>query len=302
MARSFEEIYQIAPEPAVRRLLAFREKYPFRIIEKEGMIYHVWDTGNGYGERAMVFLPSGMGHGEIWFPYLMDLGRDIRCIAFSLPECKHMQDFARQIHAILEDMGVKEIILVSTAIGGLIGQMFVRVYPLDTIGQVLCTCGAPCKELPDEDCLRWTARKGMALRYKLTPFEPMRQSMGYQTFHQMCPEELQDSMTFWRAFISETYEHYVYKKQYINLNCVALPEIYAKKPFEIGDMDDWKGKTLILESSGDQYYGQRERKLLKKLYPGAQVEEIGDMGQFALMARESEIIARLREFIGSLNK
>ena len=58
MARSFEEIYQIAPEPAVRRLLAFREKYPFRIIEKEGMIYHVWDTGNGYGERAMVFLPS----------------------------------------------------------------------------------------------------------------------------------------------------------------------------------------------------------------------------------------------------
>ena len=243
-----------------------------------------------------------MGHGEIWFPYLMDLGRDIRCIAFSLPECKHMQDFARQIHAILENMGVKEIILVSTAIGGLIGQMFVRMYPLDTIGQVLCTCGAPCKELPDEDCLRWTARKGMALRYKLTPFEPMRQSMGYQTFHQMCPEELQDSMTFWRAFISETYEHSVYKKQYSTLNGVALPEIYAKKPFEIGDMDDWKGKTLILESSGDQYYGQRERELLKKLYPGAQVEEIGDMGQFALMARESEIIARLREFIGSLNK
>ena len=56
------------------------------------------------------------------------------------------------------------------------------------------------------------------------------------------------------------------------------------------------------KSSGDQYYGQRERELLKKLYPGAQVEEIGDMGQFALMARESEIIARLREFIGSLNK
>lgn len=68
MARSFEEIYQIAPEPAVRRLLAFREKYPFRIIEKEGMIYHVWDTGNGYGERAMVFLPSGMGHGRNLVP------------------------------------------------------------------------------------------------------------------------------------------------------------------------------------------------------------------------------------------
>lgn len=299
MARSFENIYQIAPEAAVNRLTAFRESHIPRTMEKEGMMYRVWDLGSG--ERAMVFVPSGMGHGEIWFPYLANLCADVRCIAFSLPECKTMQDFARQIHSLLtEDLGVKEVILVGSAIGGLITQTYLRMYPHEVVGQVLCTCGAPCKELPDEECVRWTSRKGMVLRYKFMPFETMRQQMGYQTFHTMCPEDMQESMTFWRAFISETYEHYVYKKQYVNLNCVALSKIYKEKPFAIGDMEGWDGKTLILESSGDQYYGEQERELLRKLYPGARVEDIGDIGQFAMMAHEGRLIGHMRTFVRGL--
>lgn len=299
MARSFDDIYQIAPLSGVRRLTAFREAHPSRTMEKEGMNYRVWDLG--HGERAMVFIPSGMGHGEIWFPYLTDLCVDVRCIAFSLPECKSMQDFARQIHRLLtEDLGVKEVILVGTAIGGLITQTYLRAYPDEVIGQVLCTSGAPCRELPEAECVRWTSRRGMAMRYWLTPFEPMRQQMGYQTFHAMCPEELQDGMTFWRAFISETYEHYVYKKQYVHLNCIALPEIYRTRPFAQGDLKDWKGKTLILESSGDQYYPEHERALLRQLYPGAQVQDIGPLGQFALMANETQIIGYMRAFVRSL--
>ena len=299
MARSFDDIYQIAPDAAVRRLTAFRETHPSRTMEKEGMIYRVWDLGEG--ERAMVFLPSGMGHGEIWFPYLTDLCVDARCIAFSLPECKHMGDFARQIHKMLrEDLGVKEVILVGSAIGGLITQTYLRLYPDEVIGQILVTTGAPCKELPEEYCVRWTSRKGMALRYQFTPFEPMRRQMGYQTFDTMCPEEMQDGMTFWRAFIAETYEHYVYKKQYVNLNCLALSEIYRTKPFYKGDMQGWMGKTLILESPGDQYYKERERGLLRDLYPGAQVVSIGPIGQFALMANETEMIGHMRAFVRGL--
>ena len=33
MARSFEDIYQIAPLPAVRRLTGFREAHPARTME-----------------------------------------------------------------------------------------------------------------------------------------------------------------------------------------------------------------------------------------------------------------------------
>ena len=299
MGRSFDDIYQIAPESGVRRLTGFREAHPVRTLEKEGMIWRVWDLGQG--ETAMVFVPSGMGHGEICFPYLQDLCVDMRCIAVSLPECKKMEDYARQLHMLLtEDLGVKKMVLVGTAIGGMITQTYLRMYPDEVMAQVLLCCGAPSKELPDEDCQRWIVRKKLALRYTFMPFDLMRQQMGYQTFDLMCPEEYQDGMQFWRAFISETYENYVYKKQYINLNCRALPDIYAKKPFFIGDVKDWKGKTLIMESEGDSYYTEGERELLKQLYPGARVENIGPMGQFAIMAREKENISLLREFIRSL--
>ena len=300
MARSFDDIYQIAPESAVRRLTGFRDAHPARTMEKEGMIWRVWDLGRE-SETAMVFVPSGMGHGEIWFPYLQDLCVDMRCIAVSLPECKTMEDYARQLHDLLtEDLGVKRVVLVGTAIGGMITQTYLRMYREEVIAQVLICCGAPCKELPDADCARWLERKKLIPRYTIMPFDMMRGQMGYQTFDLMCPEEYQDGLQFWRAFISETYEVYVYKKQYINLNCRALPDIYAKKPFYQGDVQDWDGKTLIMESDGDTYYMEDERELLKKLYPDARVENIGPMGQFAVMAREKENIALLREFIRSL--
>ncbi len=299
MGRSFSDIYAIAPQKAVDILEAFRATHPVRNRDKGGYLWRYWDLGEG--ERAMVFLPSGMGHGEIWFPYLQDLCVDVRCIALSLPECKTMEEYAKCIHDLLvEDLGVKEVILVGSAIGGLITQTFLRLYRQMVIGNVLVTCGAPCKQLPDEDCVRWTQRKKLVMRYTFTPFDPMRQQMGYQTFDQMCPEEYQESMKFWRAFISETYEHHVYKKQYINLNCRALPDIYARKPFDVGDMDGWTGKTLILESEGDNYYGERERGLLKDLYPGAQVVQLGKLGQFSLMANEKQNISTLRSFVRSL--
>lgn len=298
MARSFEDIYQIAPESGVRRLTGFREAHPARSIDKDGRIWRVWDLGRG--ARAMVFIPSGMGHGEVFFPYLTDLCINMRCIAVSLPECRTMEEYARRLHALLtEELGVEEVVLAASGIGGLVSQTYLRMYREEVIGQVLITCGAPCRQLPDEDCVRWINRKKMIMRYTLTPFDPMRAQMGYQTFDQMCPEDMQEGMQFWRAFISETYEYYVYKKQFIDLNCRALPDIYEKKPFSVGDMQGWTGRTLIMESEGDHYYKERERALLRELYPDAQVENIGPLGQFALMAREKENIAIIREFIKS---
>ena len=55
-----------------------------------------------------------------------------------------------------------------------------------------------------------------------------------------------------------------------------------------------------VESEGDQYYKEQERALLRGLYPGAQVEDVGPLGQFSLMAREKENIALIRAFVRGL--
>ncbi|MDR2514785.1 MAG: alpha/beta hydrolase [Christensenellaceae bacterium] len=285
-ARTFETIYQIAPEAAVKRLQGFRERVPAQNIEIGKNIYPVWNIGEG--ERAAIFLPSGMGHGEVWFPYLTAIAPEIRVVAVSLAVNKTIEGYCRDLHALFERLGLKRVVLIAQAIGGLIAQSYARLYPTQVEGMALCMCGAPAKGLPEAIRQKWVERKKLAPRLFFAPFKVMRQRMAYQTFHGMCPPELEDMLSFWRAFIAETYEYAVYKRQYIALNCRAVPAIYAKLPYAPGDLAGWAGKTLLLEAESDQYYPEEEKALLRALYPDARRATLGKGGQLALLAEERE--------------
>lgn len=293
--RSVEDIYQIAPESALKRLLGFRERVPAQTHEIGKNLYPIWDMGRG--ERAAVFIPSGMGHGEVWFPYMVELSAQIRCVAISLAVQKTMEDYCRDIHELLARLGIKRAVLIAHAIGGLIAQMYVRMYPGEVESLVLCMSGAPAKGLSKEATLKWTERRKLVPSLTFSPFNTMKSNMAYKTFYSMCPPETEDSLLFWRAYITETYEHYVYKKQYINLNCRAIPDIYEKLPFEKGDLAAWPGKVLLFEAENDQYYPEEEKQLLKELYPNARVESIGNAGQLAMLAEERKAAQIMREFI-----
>ncbi|MDR3086075.1 MAG: alpha/beta hydrolase [Christensenellaceae bacterium] len=299
-ARTFETIYQIAPEAAVKRLQGFRERVPARNIEIGKNIYPVWNIGEG--ERAAVFLPSGMGHGEVWFPYLTAIAPEIRVVALSLAVNKTIEGYCRDLHALFERLGLKKVVLIAQAIGGLIAQSYVRLYPNEVEGMALCMCGAPAQGLPKGIQQKWVERKKLASKLFFAPFKVMRQRMAYQTFHGMCPPELEDALSFWRAFIAETYEYAVYKKQYIALNCRAVPGIYARLPYAPGDLNGWKGKTLLLEAENDQYYPDEEKALLRALYPHAQLATLGKGGQLALLAEEREGSRILLDFLRGLRE
>ncbi len=295
MQRSFEEIYQIAPPSAVNRLKGFRDRVPARTYEVEKKLYQVWDMGQG--ERAALFLPSGMGYGEIWFPYLMELSAVTRVIAISYPAEKSFESYCRQVHGLLIQLGVKKVILVAHAIGGLLAQLYVRMYPDEVEGLALCMTGAPAQGLSEAGRERWTHRRKNYWSYKMAPFDSMRQRMGYQTYYNMCPPELEENLVFWRAFISETYEYHIYKQQFIWINCLAIPEIYEKLPLKKGDLADWPGRVLILKAEKDQYYSEEEKALLESLYPNAKVETLSAAGQMALLADERRAVQLLRAFL-----
>lgn len=293
--RSLDDIYQIAPPAAYNRLKGFRERVPPRSYEVEKNIYQVWDMGQG--ERAALFLPSGMGYGEVWFPYLMELSADIRVIAISYPAQKTFEAYSRQIHQLLDQLGVKRVVLIAHAIGGLLAQTYVRMYPEETEAMILCMSGAPAKGLDPQAREKWTRRKKLYWNYMLSPFDPLRRRMGYQTYYNMCPPEMEENLIFWRAFISETYEYHIYKKQFVYINCRALPDIYERLPFDKGDLDGWKGRVLILRAQRDQYYPASEQELLEQLYPNARVEELGPTGQMALLADERRAVSLMRSFL-----
>lgn len=293
--RSLDEIYQIAPPAAYNRLKGFRETVSSHSYDIGKDFYRVWEMGSG--SRAALFLPSGMAHGEIWFPYLMELSSDIRVIAVSYPAKKTIEEYCSQIHELLAQLGVTKVQLIAHAIGGLIAQTYVRMYPEETESMALCMSGAPAKGLDGEARERWMHRRKMYWSYYFAPFDPLRMRMAYQTYYSMCPPDMEEDLIFWRAFISETYEYYVYKKQYLYLNMLAVPDIYERLPFEKGDLKGWNGRVLLMHAQKDQYYSAAEQKLLEELYPGARVETLGPAGQMALQADERQAVSLLRQFI-----
>lgn len=294
--RAFDQLYSIAPEAAVQRLSGFRERVPMRNIDIGKNIYPVWDIGQG--PRAAVFLPSGMGHGEIWFPYMMELSGQMRCVAISLAVNNRIEDYCKDIHELLERLGVKRVCLIAHAIGSLIAQTYVRMYPEQVESLVLCMAGAPAKGLSKDVAERWIRRREIGKKLRFNPFfNTMKPRLAYQTYESMCPPELEESLVFWRAFISETYQNFVYKKQYIALNCVAIPDIYERLPFDVGDLDNWQGKILLIDADGDHYYSDDEKAALRRLYPAARIEKLGSAGQFSLQADERRAIGIIRDFI-----
>ncbi len=292
--RSLDTIYQIAPPAAYKRLQGFREAVPPRTYDVGKDMYRVWEIGSG--SRAALFLPSGMGHGEIWFPYLTELSSSIRVIAISYPAKKTFEAYCQQIHELLRRLEVEKVILVGHAIGGLLAQTYVRLYPDEVEGMVLCMTGAPAKGLNTEDRNKWYERRKMFKNYLLSPFDPLRARMAYRTYYNMCTPELEEELLFWRAFIAETYEYHIFKKQHMYLNLRAVPDLYRRLPFDQEDLKDWPGRVMILQAEKDQYYSENEKQRLRDLYPNAQVEELVAAGQMALLADERHAIGLMRDF------
>lgn len=193
--RSLDDIYPNCPPAAYNRLKGFRERVPPRSYEVEKNIYQVWDMGQG--ERAALFLPSGMGYGEVWFPYLMELSADIRVIAISYPAQKTFEAYSRQIHQLLDQLGVKRVVLIAHAIGGLLAQTYVRMYPEESrghgpvhvrrAGQGPGPPGAGKMDQAQEAILELHA---LALRSFAPPH-------GLQTYYNMCPPEMEENLIFW---------------------------------------------------------------------------------------------------------
>ncbi len=284
--RELSLIYAGANPRMVGMLNAFRERTTAFSEVYRKRVYRTWSLGEG--DEAVVFLPGGMAHGEVWFPQMLELRGIRRAVAFSLPECKSLEEAADGILFTLNQMGIGNIALVGYSLGGLIAQIILRKSPGRVVGAALCLTGAPSRDLPAAALERWKARRANAARMVFMNFNnAARMAMADNAFHSNCPEGMETQLDFWRAFIEDTYCNHMYKKQYVNLNYVAQPDLYAQRPFAPGDMEGWKGRVSIMYSGEDKLYAQ-EQDCLRALYPGAQLCDLGSGGQFAMLVNGTE--------------
>jgi pimeloyl-ACP methyl ester carboxylesterase len=289
--RALDLIYDGVNPRRVGELEAFRERTELRSEVFGRLVYNTWSLGEG--DEAVVFLPGGIGHGEVWFPQMLALRNTCRTVTFSLPEVKTLETAADGVLAMLEAMGIRRIVVVGYSVGGLLAQVMLRRAPERIAGAMLCLTGAPSRDLPPEILNRWHARRKNYWRnHFISLNNSMRLNMAENAFKHNCPPGKEQALDFWRAFLEDSYCNHIYKKQFFNLNYLAQPNLYKAHPFAPGDIAGWKGEIAILYSEQDKMYWP-EHEYLTALYPGARVVDLGEGGQFAMLLNEGTMTAEV---------
>ncbi len=298
MARSFEQIYANAPKAAVGRLLAFRHRYAPRYEEHHSKLYRVWEINDtGSPETAVVFLPSAMGHGEIWFPYMLELRNTARLLSFSLADDEDPAELAAAFWEILERNGVMRAVIVGQSIGGLLAQIMASQKPERTAGLALMLSGSPSADIDFAAAQKWELRRKMKRRLRFRTYSPAEKlGMANQIFDSICPEPYKESSAFWLGYIEETFAEAVYKAQHIAVNTALGPNIYSNFAFTKESFKE-DMPVLIAESQADNLYLKPEREAQKALFPSARIVDVGDAGQFTLQLYEQRVCEILSGFL-----
>lgn len=297
MARSFEQIYMHAPKAAVGRLLAFRERYIPRYEEHSGKLYRVWDVNEAKDPAGtVVFLPSAMGHGEIWFPFMLEMRDKYRLVAISLADDEDPEQLTNVLLDILSRMEVDEMIIVANSVGGLLAQIMAQKAPERVKGLALMMTGCPGENLSPAIRQNWELRRKLRRRFRFQSYSPgQKLGMANNVFDSICPEKYKENSVFWLGYIEETFAEAVYKAQHIAINTALVPNIYSNYRLTAESFSDTLS-VLIAESGDDKLYSPEEKACLKALYPQAELVDLGDGGQFALQLHEGLVTETLSAF------
>ena len=121
-----------------------------RFLKANGLVIHTRDQGRRDG-APFVFINSLGTDFRIWDEVAEILARDFRIITYdkrghglseSGPDENDMADYARDLAALLDQVGVGRATIVGLSIGGLIAQEFYRHHPDRVAALVLCDTAA----------------------------------------------------------------------------------------------------------------------------------------------------------------
>jgi pimeloyl-ACP methyl ester carboxylesterase len=106
---------------------------------------HYYDTGNTKAKNALVLIHGWTCTADFWkdtynaFPQYRVITIDLPGHGQSdKPKLSYSMDhFARSVHAVLEDAGVKSAVLAGHSMGTPIARQFYRLYPKQTLGIVI---------------------------------------------------------------------------------------------------------------------------------------------------------------------
>lgn len=276
-------------------LALFRSTHAVRTQLVDGVSWEYY--AGGEGPRTILLLPGGSGFTEAYFSHFLELEKTHRVIAVAPAPVKTVAACIQGILAVADKEHVDRFSVLGQSWGGMLAQVLIRERP-ERIEKLILSHTMPTAPPGDVAHAQKTIRM-MRVMMKLLPFFPWailrsllmkRVSVHYA----MLPP---DAFQFWRSYF-ET-ELAKSTKNELIATYLAMIDFFHLPPFQADDLARWEGEILILESDEDRATNETNRSALKALYPRARVHTFSKSGHLAMIARFSEYMRVVNDFLGS---
>jgi pimeloyl-ACP methyl ester carboxylesterase len=288
---AFDKLYEKVPPDQIDRLRHFRLTHPYKSLIVDDIDWEYISCGQG--AQGLLLLPGALSIGESMFPFISAFENEYRIIAPSYALSLGMAGLCDGIARILDAEGLQQVHVLGGSYGGLVAQYFVRRHPNKVRSLVLSHTFVLAAKYAKP---LWIAGKLFPAlpRSVLAPIIRLRlEKMLLSTLRAAKHPELE----LWRAYLNEAIASDLLKEVFIHQNnclltCVQQPQFTSE------DLKEWPGKILIIESEDDPAIGAKERKMLKSIYPQAQVQTFHDAGHASSILKREEVISIVRSFLG----
>ncbi|MBN1123055.1 MAG: alpha/beta hydrolase [Anaerolineae bacterium] len=284
---NFDELYADANERLREALRRFRENHPPKEIEVGEWTWEYLD--GGAGGAVVLILPGGVRYGETYFQLIGTLESNYRVIAPSYPGVTTVAEIVDGLVAILDAEGIEKVHVIGKAFGGGVAQVFAQQHP-ERIGKLVLSNTA------GRYLSAYTKRvKNARNRARLFPQSTLRSAYLQSMLGNMKGLEEEDR-AFYAAFFKELVERESKQEALAMYDCTI--DLAQNFEWHVGDLTNWGGSVLIIESENDEAISAGRREALRDLYPEAQVHTFENAGHMASMVQPAAYQSVVLGFLG----
>lgn len=276
------------PVELVEQWQQFQSRYKTKSLNIQGITWHYIDAG--HSEIPLVLLPGSVRFAEFWFRLIQVESARRRVVAVSLPPVEKLELLCIELVRLLDRLGMSQIDLLGTSLGGYLAQVFVRSHPQRVRRLILANTNSPRRTVSGKyQRLVWLVR--------WLPVRWQQLLLSAQTARLIATSSRDES--FWRGLGLHLYDTYALEAGREDLLAPyrAGLDFGSYRSYTPRDLADWPGRIMIVETEDDPVLNQAARQALQTLYPQAEVRCLVRAGHYPCYTQPYEFSTILASFL-----
>ncbi|MAU12299.1 MAG: hypothetical protein CL607_20925 [Anaerolineaceae bacterium] len=283
---AFDHYYAGVPAEQREALRSFREEHAAKhaIIHGTEWTYYTM----GQGEQVILWLVGGLRVADAAHSYIPLMQDHYRIIVPDYPMLNTMDELANGLAGLLDAEGIDRACVLSGSFGGMLAQVFVRLFPARVSKLVLSSTTAPDPE----------QAKAQNAPITLLGWLPgvLARILAKQQLYNIIDPPAHEAM-FYKAYLNELFSIRLDKAAIIStLRCLKDYNLHRFSPT---DLVGWDGDILIIDSADDATFSEQGQQAMRRLYPHAEVYTFQDAGHSPASTQQGPFFSKVREFFGS---